>query len=65
MKVVPATWQQTRHAIKQASGNFPIPVGNKKKFNKYCSFSASKKARRCVLLLKFHSTSRFAFAKKK
>ena len=64
MEVVPATWQQTRHATKQASGNFLIPVGNKKKFNKYYSFSASKKARRYVLL-KFHGTSRFAFAKKK
>ena len=44
---------------KQASGNFLIPVGNKKKINKYYSFSAPKKARRYVLLLKFHSTSRF------
>ena len=63
MEVVPPTWQQTRHATKQASkqasGNFLIPVGNKKKFNKYYSFSTSKKARRYVLLLKFHSTSRF------
>ena len=45
------TWQQTRHATKQASGNFLIPVGNKKKINKYCSFSASKNAQKVCIII--------------